>query len=77
MDTVNMGEKDCEEETLQTAFKKLRVDAERYLLNATLFKMYYVEYPSKTHTEFFLFTLQIPGTFVQKLLYINIDTFYI
>lgn len=68
MDTVKMGEKDCEEETLQTAFKKLRVDAERYLTNATLFRMYYMEYHSKTRHDFFLFTLQIPGTFVQKLL---------
>lgn len=41
MDSVKTGEKDCEEETLQTAFKKLRVDAERYLINANLFKIYY------------------------------------
>lgn len=53
MDTVKKGEKDCEEETLQTAFKKLRVDAERYLINSALFKMY-SEYNSKTRHAFFL-----------------------
>lgn len=31
MVTVKTDEKVCEEDTLQTAFKKLRVDAERFV----------------------------------------------
>lgn len=61
MDTVKTGEKDCEEETLQTAFKKLRVDAERYLMNVSLFKMYYMMY---LHIVIFLFRLEIPENLV-------------
>lgn len=66
MDTVKTGEKDCEEETLQTAFKKLRVDAERYLINIALFIMCYMEYNVKTqkHHVSSFFRLQIPVIFV-------------
>lgn len=59
MDAVKTGEKDCEEETLQTAFKKLRVDAEWYLINE-FFKVYFI--------TFFKLCIQFQGFYLKKFI---------